>query len=128
MQEATILSYTKLSLHLQNPDLDDVWKMGYETGQNSELNDTNPYQVGSVEHEYWSEGWCSGYYSEDPLFEYVTETSIASENEAANDLSLAGQTTGLLKHWFHSLACMVEKLTSLSIGSFLVYEVVVAVS
>ena len=55
-------------------------------------------------------------------------TAVESENEAANDLSLAGQTTGLLKQWFNSFACMFEKLTSLSIGSFLVYEVVVAVS
>lgn len=66
---ASLVSHSKIALHLANPDLEDVWLEGYEAMQASnEQEAINPYQADSLSHEYWEQGWWASFYGEKPLF------------------------------------------------------------
>lgn len=67
-QNQPILANSKLLLHIQFPDLEDVWLEGYEDAMAKVDEMTNPYPIGTIEHFYWSDGWWSATYEEAPLF------------------------------------------------------------
>jgi len=69
MTTADILTYTKIALHVANPDIDDVYSEGYEAAKNREDESSNPYQVNHDNHEYWSQGWWAGFYNQPQLNE-----------------------------------------------------------
>ena len=114
MNNTTILPYVKLSLHIENPDLDDVWRDGYKSAEASELEESNPFFAGSTEHEFWEQGWWAGFYQEEPLFQMETATQT----------NVAITVSELIKHWYNSCAFVIDKMVNATLGAFIVYEVI----
>lgn len=123
MNDAELLCYTKLSLHVHNPDLDDTWREGYEMAQNNCQDTSNPFETFTIEHEYWSEGWWAGFYNEEPLFQFEEMNVTATDQVAISE-----KKTGFFAQCYYSLTQLTEKLMGTAVSSFLVYEVVVAVT
>lgn len=64
-----ILSHVKLQFHVNNPNLEECWADGYALAQAGIVEEDNPYEEGSAEHEQWSQGWWAGFYEEAHLYE-----------------------------------------------------------
>lgn len=78
MLEQNALSYAKLKLNVDVPDLDENWLDGYESAQSDSPEEANPYQIGSTEYQQWNEGWWAGFFNEEKLFDWC-DTSIKTE-------------------------------------------------
>ena len=59
-----ILPYLKLRLELEHPDLEDCWTEGFKHASRDGEQVDNPYKIGTVEAEYWEQGWWAGFYEE----------------------------------------------------------------
>jgi hypothetical protein len=77
MLEQNALSYAKLKLNVDVPDLDENWLDGYESAQHETPEESNPYQVGSAEYQQWNEGWWAGFFNEEKLFDWC-DTPVAT--------------------------------------------------
>ena len=65
------IAHLKLHLHAQTgiaPSLEQCWMEGYFMSSHGQEDLSCPYLKGSKEHQFYEEGWFSGYYGEDPLF------------------------------------------------------------
>ncbi|MBS0358075.1 MAG: hypothetical protein JSS53_02225 [Proteobacteria bacterium] len=64
-----IFPYLQLQMNLQHPCLEDCWLDGYDAARDNQAEESNPYKPNTAEFLQWSEGFWSGFYGEQPLFE-----------------------------------------------------------
>lgn len=74
MQLNSTLTYSKIALHVKNPDLDYVWLEGFDAGQQLHDESINPYQDDLLASDYWSQGWWAGFFQEPALFDAPRES------------------------------------------------------
>lgn len=120
MHTKNVLGYSKLALHLNNPDLDDVWLEGFEAASSLQDETSNPYQKDNSEHEYWSQGWWAGFYGEAPLFEKEQVTDNCQE-ELSTEHSLAWRCMQYAQ-------TAIEKVAPMGFASFAIYEILPNIS
>jgi len=72
------LPHVKLMFELKNPSLEDCWAEGYDQSKTATLQD-NPYKKGTVNYNYWIEGWWSGFYENSSNNDEYFEDESASE-------------------------------------------------
>ena len=77
-KQQDILPYAKLLLNIDFANYDEVYLDGFDSAKAEKTDENNPYQEGSVEHFYWSEGWWAGFYEQEPLFTWDTVASATS--------------------------------------------------
>src|SRR3990167_3178011 len=84
MNEINMVPDLKLRFNINCPDLEECYSEGYESALEEIAEENNPYKEGTLEHEYWQEGWFAGLYEEEPALtlEHIEEKSIT---EAANE-------------------------------------------
>ena len=120
MQTTNVLGYSKIALHLNNPDIDDVWLEGFEAATSMQDESDNPYQADQAESEYWAQGWWAGFYGEQPLFD---------TNHAANDChDETPQKHNIVWHCIQSTLHAMEKVVAASLASLVIYEILFNVS
>ena len=61
--EKELLPHLRLELNLKYPDLDVCATEGYDSAVHNRDESDNPYQDGTPEARYWSEGWWRGFYA-----------------------------------------------------------------
>lgn len=64
-----LLPYVKLRFNIDNPTLEECYAYGYECSQKNIEEEDNPYNEGTKEYDYWTEGWWAGFYGVEPEFE-----------------------------------------------------------
>lgn len=82
-----LLAEAKLILHVQYPDLEEVWLEGYHEGMSQLDEMVNPYPNGSEEHQFWHEGWWAACFEEPPLFN-LDGSIVESRAESAEIIPL----------------------------------------
>ena len=95
----TILSELRLRFHIEHPGLEECYADGYESALADKPEEANPFILGSVEYEHWSEGWWAGLYGETPLYALereATQPDLRLVSEAANDLTYENNPTRML--------------------------------
>lgn len=95
----TILSELRLRFHIENPGLEECYADGYESALAEKPEEDNPFILGSVEYEHWSEGWWAGLYGEKPLYaleQEIPQPDLRLKSEAANDLAYEENNTSML--------------------------------
>lgn len=91
MLEQDTLSYTKLKLSLELPDLEETWLDGYESAIHGGLEESNPYSLASAEYEHWNEGWWAGYFDEEKLFHWCDTPVIKNVAEVINRIQQSSE-------------------------------------
>ncbi len=83
-----LLPHVRLDFNINHPALEECYTDGYACAM-AELDEKeNPFQAGSVESRHWIEGWWSGFYDEEPLFDLTKlpeEESSVMTHQAVND-------------------------------------------
>ena len=99
-----ILPHLRLKLEIEYPDYEDAWTEGFEKGQLAISESTNPYPKSSIAHDYWQDGWFTGFYNEPSIFTYhymgmrdevvgdITQISANDEFLYPKESSSAGST------------------------------------
>lgn len=118
MQISNTLGYSKMALHINNPDLDDVWLEGFEAAGQSQDEMTNPYLATDIAHEFWDQGWWAGFYGEQP--------DLSAKTTAADQTT--DKTSNVLWQCFQSTLHTMEKMVCASLASLMVYEILFTVS
>ncbi len=96
-QDNDILACSRLQLHLDKPDFEEVWLHGYESAFSNEDESVNPYHLGTREYQQWQDGWWAGFYEEDPLFSLAGE--VYPEVQSIAEAVIAEQTSPLKKRF-----------------------------
>ena len=65
---ADLLPHVALRFNVDNPVLEECYADGYECGSNDIEEHHNPFKEGTVEFNYWRDGWWDGFYNEKPIF------------------------------------------------------------
>lgn len=66
--EHIIESHCRLIFNVATPSYEEAWLEGYDTCQQEQDSDLNPYSKNSSEYRYWNDGWWASFYGEEPLF------------------------------------------------------------
>ena len=84
----TLLPHIRLDFNINHPSLDECYLDGYACAKAALDEQENPFQQGTTEARYWSDGWSDSYYGEEPLFELgdePVEDPVMSPESAIND-------------------------------------------
>ena len=100
-----VLADIKLRFNLEHPNVEDCYVLGYECAKEDLQESANPFKEGSLESDYWQEGWWAGFYNEVPLFELsehqeAIESRVQEEKPntlAANDSAYQEQEYGFFR-------------------------------
>ena len=92
-----VVAEAKLLFELKNPSYDDVWLEGYELALEEGEEEANPYEVGSTEHEFWTEGWWAGFYGEEPLFD-LDGNVLATEEKVDSPVTKTAESKASIGH------------------------------
>ncbi len=83
-KEDELLPYIKLQFNVSNPPLEDCYLEGYEAAHLEQAEGSNPYELTTMESQYWLDGWWAGFYGEEPCLDLFAKDK--QENVvAAND-------------------------------------------
>lgn len=85
-----VLPHLRLRFNIEHPGFEECYQDGFQAAQSNLLDDENPYQEGSSEHQYWSEGWWAGFYDEeaalsDEVVQAQADTPAYFNQKAANE-------------------------------------------
>ena len=61
-------SHYRLIFNVATPSYEEAWLEGYDSFQDEQDSNTNPYSASSNEYRYWNDGWWASFYGEEPLF------------------------------------------------------------
>lgn len=89
------LSYIKLKLKIDFPELGDSWLDGYESAIKNLSEESNPFPPHSLEFEHWEAGWWDGFFEEQALFNFSDTVTILDTDEVIRRIEQAGSTTFL---------------------------------
>lgn len=81
-----LLPHIKLRFNIEHPSLEECYSYGYECAAADVDEESNPFRLGSKEHEQWTAGWWDGLYGETPtlaLADDMDESSVIKSS--AND-------------------------------------------
>ncbi len=118
MMNDTSLSVAKLQLHVDFPDIEEVWLDGYECANKEASESQNPYPKHSLEHIQWSEGWWAGFYGEEPLFELAGAKAAATVTAPETTVATAKASKPVLwqqdniKYWITRLTQLAGALVA----------------
>lgn len=87
MNTKDITAHIRLKLNIEHPDYDECFAEGYEFAQSNLPEEDNPFPNNSKEHEYWMQGWWSGFYGEKAgllASDGRPQLTLVSSNSAAN--------------------------------------------
>lgn len=96
MLEQNALSYAKLKLNVDLPDLEENWLDGYEAAQYDVAEEANPYQVGTAEYQQWNEGWWAGFFHEEKLFDWCDTPVADSVDKIINKIQQASASKDIV--------------------------------
>ena len=66
----TVLPYMRLDFNIKHPALEECYLDGYSCAS-AELDESeNPFTRGSVEAQYWADGWSDSEAGDEPLFDW----------------------------------------------------------
>lgn len=114
-----ILAFSRLKLHVDKPDFEEVWLHGYESAFSDEDELMNPYDPESHEHQLWQDGWWAGFYEEDPLFSLAGEI-YPEVKKAPETVAVAQQYHSPIKQRFQTILQIMAAL----LAGFLLVEAV----
>lgn len=132
MKTTDILPYVRLRFNVDNPSLDDCYLDGYEAAKHKIDEDDNPFELSSLENEYWMQGWWDHFYGNKPLFqcasneeERARQPTIENSEAACNDPTFygkEGKEATVSAH--HSRMTLVAKVAAAVAATFLSYQVI----
>lgn len=115
-----VLPDVRLRFHIEHPALEDCYREGYVAGMEDIREEDNPYEVDSVEHAHWQEGWWAGFYGEEPLYALDGIDAHAEGAEAANEESFGGFGTGIAG----TILKYTGEIVALAVLGYQVFELV----
>ena len=82
-QHPKLLPHVRLMFNVKNPTPEDCWTDGYQCAQRELDEDSNPYQEDTLEYRQWTDGWWSGFYNEEPLYDMSGVDELAGVEKPA---------------------------------------------
>jgi len=122
MKNSELLGHLRLQMAIQSPNLKSCWSEGFVDFKDECDETKNPYEIDTLEHQYWTDGWWASFYGEDNLF----EESPAAHGSAANDAVISHRvnagTTQQSGLWFKTFMVRLLELFGAIAIAFLGYQ------
>lgn len=81
----TLLPYVKLKFNIEYPMLDECYQFGYECAEAKIEEEQNPFEPGTAEYDYWTDGWWDAFYGAEQHLTPALVAGVNIQDAAAND-------------------------------------------